>query len=348
MGEMTQWNVAIHLYLIDKSITSKDGVIQLELLPNQQGLFKKSNLNKNLAEVSMRILTNVFPILAITIMLFIFGCEQINSPNSETETAITSSDVPVAEAHDGTTVYVDANASGTEDGSQDNPFGTIQDGVDHAGSGETVKLMSDFILTNEVVISNTLTLDGNGNTVFSSFVKSGGDNSAIEVIGTSDVTISNLTIDGSGGTDLHGINVYVSTGVLVSDVLISDNLTGLVVNGSEVTAHNISTSGHSWHAMNVDLGTGVDGPATLTVTGTSSHAESYPTPHIFIDDVNKDVSVDDVESQYEIEESGTARAYFLIPGPETKDDCKEAGWEDFGFKNQGQCIRFVNTGKDSR
>lgn len=34
--------------------------------------------------------------------------------------------------------------------------------------------------------------------------------------------------------------------------------------------------------------------------------------------------------------------------PQTKDDCKKSGWEAYGFKNQGQCIRFVNTGKDSR
>ena len=34
--------------------------------------------------------------------------------------------------------------------------------------------------------------------------------------------------------------------------------------------------------------------------------------------------------------------------PETKDDCKKGGWEQFGFKNQGQCVRFVETGKDSR
>ena len=35
-------------------------------------------------------------------------------------------------------------------------------------------------------------------------------------------------------------------------------------------------------------------------------------------------------------------------GPETKDDCKNGGWADFtdpAFKNQGQCIQYVNTGK---
>lgn len=34
--------------------------------------------------------------------------------------------------------------------------------------------------------------------------------------------------------------------------------------------------------------------------------------------------------------------------PTAKSDCKKGGWKDYGFKNQGQCIRFVNTGKDSR
>jgi hypothetical protein len=32
----------------------------------------------------------------------------------------------------------------------------------------------------------------------------------------------------------------------------------------------------------------------------------------------------------------------------TKDDCRTGGWEAHGFANQGQCIRFVETGQDSR
>lgn len=34
--------------------------------------------------------------------------------------------------------------------------------------------------------------------------------------------------------------------------------------------------------------------------------------------------------------------------PVEKDECKQGGWTNFGFRNQGQCIRYVNTGKDSR
>jgi hypothetical protein len=37
-----------------------------------------------------------------------------------------------------------------------------------------------------------------------------------------------------------------------------------------------------------------------------------------------------------------------VGGPETKDDCKNGGWVDYGFKNQGLCIQFVNTGIESR
>jgi hypothetical protein len=39
------------------------------------------------------------------------------------------------------------------------------------------------------------------------------------------------------------------------------------------------------------------------------------------------------------------------PAPEEPvviEDCKAGGWSDFGFRNQGQCIRFVETGVDSR
>lgn len=37
-----------------------------------------------------------------------------------------------------------------------------------------------------------------------------------------------------------------------------------------------------------------------------------------------------------------------IVNPDSKGDCKKGGWSDYGFRNQGQCIKYVNTGKDSR
>lgn len=46
--------------------------------------------------------------------------------------------------------------------------------------------------------------------------------------------------------------------------------------------------------------------------------------------------------------NGTTYDFELTNNPEVKDDCKKDGWMDYGFRNQGQCIRFVNTGQDSR
>ena len=38
----------------------------------------------------------------------------------------------------------------------------------------------------------------------------------------------------------------------------------------------------------------------------------------------------------------------VLTSPSTRDDCKKGGWEGYHFKNQGQCVRFIETGKDSR
>lgn len=45
---------------------------------------------------------------------------------------------------------------------------------------------------------------------------------------------------------------------------------------------------------------------------------------------------------------GATACILIVNDPTTKADCKKGEWENYGFKNQGQCIRFVNTGKDSR
>lgn len=40
--------------------------------------------------------------------------------------------------------------------------------------------------------------------------------------------------------------------------------------------------------------------------------------------------------------------FYVIPDVQTKDQCMNGGWAAYGFKNQGQCVRFIETGKDSR
>jgi secreted PhoX family phosphatase len=38
----------------------------------------------------------------------------------------------------------------------------------------------------------------------------------------------------------------------------------------------------------------------------------------------------------------------VLPDAQSIADCQDGGFAAFGFENQGQCVRFVNTGKDSR
>lgn len=37
-----------------------------------------------------------------------------------------------------------------------------------------------------------------------------------------------------------------------------------------------------------------------------------------------------------------------LANPTAKAQCLKDGWQTFNFKNQGQCVRFIETGKDSR
>jgi hypothetical protein len=37
---------------------------------------------------------------------------------------------------------------------------------------------------------------------------------------------------------------------------------------------------------------------------------------------------------------------FYVMSIESKDECRDGGWQAFGFANQGQCIRYIETGKN--
>jgi hypothetical protein len=43
-------------------------------------------------------------------------------------------------------------------------------------------------------------------------------------------------------------------------------------------------------------------------------------------------------------EAGAITVVDAPPPPTSKDQCKNGGWQQFGFANQGQCVRFVAAG----
>lgn len=179
-------------------------------------------------------------------------------------------------------------------------------------ANDTINIGSSFSTTSEIVINRAVTINGGGFTITPtfSFVSNAGDNSVIEIINTDDVTINSLIIDGTGGTDIHGVNIYNATGVGLHNLTSKNNdKSGIVVNSSTVTVTNVTTSGNGWHGINVDQRiSGV--PAVLTVNGASNQTD---TKHIFVDDTTKDVAVYDTNSQYAMFTEGNARTYMLKP-----------------------------------
>lgn len=169
-----------------------------------------------------------------------------------------------------------------------------------ATAGDTIVLDNGFNVTSEIDVNTSgVTIDGNGQTLTPTFTKTTNANNSTFGIYGDGVTVKDLTIDGTGGTNLHGINVYEATNVNLNDVTLENNdRYGLLVNGSTVTVDNLTTSNNGWGGVDVDQGGGVTSPATLTVNGVSHHNEPAG-KDLYIDDTtNTDVSIVDTNSQY--------------------------------------------------
>jgi hypothetical protein len=208
----------------------------------------------------------------------------------------------------------------------------------------TWSLTADCTTTATIDVPSDTILEGNDFKISASPTVTG---QVLGVTNADNVTINNLTVEGAAGVSLRGVNVYQSENVALNDVTILNNdKHGLVVNGSEVTVDNLTTSGNGWGGVNVDLGSGVTSPAILTVTGNSTQSESV---NIYVDDITKNVSVVDVNNQYLVSSPISAnpndRLYTLKSEVSTnKDACKNGGYGNLvsatgvGFKNQGQCV----------
>lgn len=162
----------------------------------------------------------------------------------------------------------------------------------------TITVDGNFSVSSALSVTRPVTILGNDKTITGNFVKSDNSNNSVILITASDVVVSNLVVDGGGATNqLHGFNVYQATNVDLTSVTARNARAGVIVNGSEVEVANVTTSGNAWGGINVDQGTGVLTPATLTISGTSAHSETGPA--IWKDDNTKvGVSVIGALEQY--------------------------------------------------
>lgn len=177
--------------------------------------------------------------------------------------------------------------------------------------GDVIELDSDLTTGEQITLDKAVTFDGNGHTIDAAFTKTdNGNNSAIG-IQSDNVTIKNLTVDGQNGTNLHGINLYEVSNIVIDTVTAKEFRSGIGINSSSAIVRNVTTSGNIWHGINVDTVTSQQ--ASLTIESSSEHAENSPTPpsdfvdgthvpHIFIDDVTDGSTVNDINSQYRVAE----------------------------------------------
>lgn len=141
--------------------------------------------------------------------------------------------------------------------------------------------------------------------------------------GTHKVSNMYLTVD--DGTSVQSVNVptdgtaaTISVGPFASDTTVSWNVFG----GGERAYDQPLWNGYGTPSFSSDI------------SAYAADQGGYSWVIAGVDDPNPFVNWNEV----------------TVPGcaPEVKSDCKNGGWEAFGFRNQGLCIQYVNTGKDSR
>lgn len=160
----------------------------------------------------------------------------------------------------------------------------------------TITLGDSFVVNAPVAVNRAVEIKGNGKTIS---VGSGLSTGSVVLLTASDVTISDLTVNGND-REVHGLQAYAVSDIVLTGLTVKDNgKSGLLVNGSGVTVTDLTTSGNGWNGVNVDRGVNVSSEARLTVNGTSTHDEDTGKPAIWIDDNAKTlVSVIDTNSQY--------------------------------------------------
>lgn len=135
-------------------------------------------------------------------------------------------------------IYVDDdNVHGPWDGSKENPYQQIQDGIDNAHEGYTVFVNSGTYYEN-IIVNKTINLDGENK---STTIIDGENNEHVLVISSPHVRISGFTIQNSGSNPFNaGIKTLsLEANITIEDNIIKQNKIGIFLNYAYETSWNI-------------------------------------------------------------------------------------------------------------
>ena len=231
-----------------------------------------------------------------------------------------------------------------------------------AGSGNGIETTT-FGLTNALVDNNK-------------FIGQTGSSMVVEAPSSS-VTVSNNTLDAgialflasnftiNGNTSIGNTadgTIYIGggdSGITVSSNVLNNGVEGIVSEdlysvgpNSTFTAHNNCISGNSTNGVRVAHLSYAGGPLSFNATSNWWGAASGPKYNGSGPGTGDNIADPDGVVAYMpflTSKTGTPCAPPPIGPPTTANQCKNGGWQTFNtprsFKNQGDCIQYVNTGK---
>lgn len=194
---------------------------------------------------------------------------------------------------------------------------------------------SSLAISNNTLDAGIAMLDVNGSTITGNSSIGNVLGAAIDLFGgNSNIVINNNVLD-NGKEGVVVENPYSMYGVLPnSGITVSPNncIAGNSVNGMRVdsgayTGSNINATNNWWGAASGPKYNGA-GPGTGDNIADPGHVVTY-TPFLTV-------------------KNGTP-CFVAVGPPTTANQCKNGAWQTFNtprtFKNQGDCIQYVNTGK---
>lgn len=153
-----------------------------------------------------------------------------------------------------------------------------------------ITLTDDIINVDEpLVINRPVTINGGGKKL--AFTKeinglNREDRQGILIVADGDGTVINdleVKMDKDAAwKGLYAIQVYNAEYITLNDVSLINADGGLLVNGSEVTANNITTKDNGFGGIEVSKGEGLASNSKLTVTGSSTHEDVSDMPAIWV------------------------------------------------------------------
>ena len=165
-------------------------------------------------------------------------------------------------------------------------YGTLADAVANASDGQTVTLLKNVEITEQLNIDKAITLDGGGHTITR---KPGGSKPAVKagILVKAGATIQNLTVSGpntnAGSWDSgeFGIKFFNADGAKLIDSKVTGANAGVQVNGGSVTMNGtIDLSDNEFGGIEVCNSGNLD----ISMAALESNNEAYTCPILWNDD----------------------------------------------------------------